>query len=86
MGIARDVHNLIQSKLASDKETGILPLLRVLASKTVLPPTGQPVVEPPQPVASQQPPVNNMIPDIGKQETNLQKNSLMAKFPGLGAK
>jgi len=81
MSLAKEVHDFIQSKLAvPEQETGVLPLLRLLASRTVLPPQQQ-GAEP-----STLPPVNEMIPDTGKLQTNMQKNSLMSKYPGLGAK
>ncbi len=85
MGIARDVHNLIQSKLTPSKPK-IANLLEMVARMPRTPMQQNPN-EPMMPTeTSQQPPVNNMIPDIGKQETNMARNSLMAKHPGLGAK
>ena len=82
-----DIYKQLKSKLQPpDQEEGILPLLRLLASKSALQgmtgvPGGKPQPATPTPNA-----ISSMIPDTGKVETNMQKNSLMSRFPGLGAK
>jgi len=81
-----DIYKRLKSKLQPpEQEQGILPLLRLLASKNALPSmTGVPGEQPAANPTSNA--ISTMIPDTGKMETNIQKNSLMSRFPGLGAK
>lgn len=80
-----DIYKQLKAKLQPpEQEKGMLPLLRLLASKSALPGTQPP------PAAGGTNPTSNaistMIPDTGKMETNMQKNNLMSRYPGLGAK
>jgi hypothetical protein len=83
-----DIYKKLKSQLnPPEQEKGILPLLRLLASKSALP--GAPSNGVTQPDESANPTSNaisTMIPDTGKMETNMQKNNLMSRYPGLGAK
>ena len=85
-----DIYKQLKAKLQPpEQEKGMLPLLRLLASKSALPnmaggAPGGDVTQPPTNPTSNA--VSTMIPDTGKIQTNMAKNSLMSRFPGLGAK
>lgn len=84
MSISKEVHELIQGKLKPGKgEQGLMPLLRILASRNVQVP--QSLVSP---ASSEQEktPVVPRIPDTAKLESNMGRANLMARFPGLGAR
>jgi len=82
MSLAKEVHDFIQSKLAVPETPKIVSLLDMVMNQRMTP-----MMRPPSEPAPYNPEaVNEMIPDTGKIQTNMQKNSLMSKYPGLGAK
>jgi hypothetical protein len=82
-----DIYKQLKAKLQPpEQEKGILPLLRLLASKSALQGMAGASGGKPQPANPTSNAISTMIPDTGKMETNMQKNSLMSRFPGLGAK
>lgn len=82
---AKDIHDLIQAKLAPVEDSGTIPnLLKIFTQLPATPQMIQPEAPENRPLKSNA--ISGMIPDIGKIETNMQKNNLMSRFPGLGAK
>lgn len=83
-----DIYKQLKVKLQPpEQEKGILPLLRLLASKSALPgTTPNAAAQPPEGANPTSNAISTMIPDTGKIETNLQKNNLMSRYPGLGAR
>lgn len=81
-----DIYKQLKVKLQPpEQEKGMLPLLRLLASKSALPNMqGGPL--PPAPSNPTSNAISTMIPDTGKIQTNMAKNDLMSRFPGLGAR
>ncbi len=75
----KDISNKIRELInPQDNESGILPLLRILASKSVALPQ-QSV----QPMPSTTAPT---IPDVAYNQKLMDQNSIAAKYPYLGAR
>lgn len=76
----KDISNKIRELInPQDNESGILPLLRVLASKTAMPPT-----QPTQgaTIAPASPTMPNIV---GKQQL-MESNEIAQRYPYLGAR
>lgn len=76
-----EIYKELMAKLEPEAEKGVMPLLRMLASMSLQIPTG---AMPSEPTGSKS--VNTRIPDTGKLQGNMERNELMAKYPGLGAR
>jgi len=76
-----EIYKELMAKLEPDAEKGVMPLLRMLASMSLQIPTG---AMPSEPARSKS--VNTRIPDTAKLRGNMERNELMAQFPGLGAR
>ncbi len=80
----KDISNKIRELFQPEEESGILPLLRILASKTIVsPPQQQPMVPPTQEGIT---PVSPTIPNIVGRQQLMESNALAAKYPYLGAR
>ncbi len=84
----KDISNKIRGLFApDDQETGILPLLRILASKTVMPPpqmgTPEPQAGTPQEGIT---PISPTMPNIVGRQQLMESNAIAAKYPYLGAR
>lgn len=79
----KDISNKIRGLFApDDQETGILPLLRILASKTAMPPP-QVNTEMPQEGAA---PISPTMPNIVGKQQLMESNAIASKYPYLGAR
>ena len=77
-----DIYRYLKSKLdPEDSDDMAIPNLLQLISNSQVTPMMSRNPKPLTPNA-----VSQMIPDTSKIQTNMEKNSLIAKYPGLGAK
>jgi len=76
-----EIYKELKAKLEPQEETGVMPLLRLLASMSLKVPSGvTPAAETPSKT------VNTRIPDTAKVQGNLERNELMARYQGWGAR
>ncbi len=77
----KDISNKIRALFEPETESGILPLLRILASKSAMPPPQQLTI--PQESTT---PVSPTMPNLAGKQQLMDINTIAQKYPYLGAR